>query len=467
MADMDVDVAYRLRCELQGHEDDVRGICVCGDLGIATSSRDKTVSFVGPVIWIEPNEEFAEGGLVSGGMDTLVLVWDLAKGEKVHTLKGHKLQVTGLVMDDSDIVSSSVDSTLIRWRKGQVVDSWEGHSSAIQSIIKLPSGSLFQGQALRLSCLCAKACGSSFKCSSDTTPEIAGEREIMLAHICRHTDTVRGLAYMADLGILSASHDGKRVGGLKLEELPGLDALQIPGSADGQTKVVREGDNGVAYAWNAREQIWDKLAPMYLGRSSKKSASISSKPTYNHIPKVSSAISARLQIPLVSNVCFYYLAEWLMHLIKRADITSSSPANLLTTIRALVNLFKDSNFHNCVAGARSEIIDVYASCYSASNKNVQLSFATLLLNYSVLLIERRDEEGQTQVLSAALEIAEDEKVDVDSKYRALVAIGSLMLEGLVKKIALDLDVASVASLAKASKDTKIAQVGADIELLSK
>ncbi|CAM8997567.1 unnamed protein product [Rhodiola kirilowii] len=760
MADMDVDVAYRLRCELQGHEDDVRGICVCGDLGIATSSRDKTVrfwtvdqadkrkyssskillghtSFVGPVIWIEPNEEFAEGGLVSGGMDTLVLVWDLAKGEKVHTLKGHKLQVTGLVMDDSDIVSSSVDSTLIRWRKGQVVDSWEGHSSAIQSIIKLPSGELVSG-------------------SSDTTLKLWKGKSFLHTFV-GHTDTVRGLAYMADLGILSASHDGsirlwavsgeslmemvghtsivysahshssglvasasedcsakiwkdgrciqsiehpgcvwdakflengdiitacsdgmvrlwtthqdsvadpqeldsyasrlslykcsrKRVGGLKLEELPGLDALQIPGSADGQTKVVREGDNGVAYAWNAREQIWDKIGEVvdgpddgmkrpvlngveydyvfdvdigdgepvrklpynrsdnpyatadkwllnenlplsyrqqivefilqnsgqrdftldtsfqdpytgsgaYVpGEASKKSASISSKPTYNHIPKKGMLIfdaaqfdgilkkilefnnvlladqetnalsltepdTARLNgiiktlkdtshyhstkiadaditllikllkswpaamvFPVIdvlrltilhlngASVLYRHLKndnEWLMHLIKRATSPPASPANLLTTIRALVNLFKDSNFHNWLLEHRSEIIDVYASCYSASNKNVQLSFATLLLNYSVLLIERRDEEGQTQVLSAALEIAEDEKVDVDSKYRALVAIGSLMLEGLVKKIALDLDVASVASLAKASKDTKIAQVGADIELLSK
>lgn len=66
-------------------------------------------SFVGPVAWISPNEQFPEGGIVSGGMDTLVLVWDLATGEKVQTLKGHKMQVTGVTLDGSDIVSSSVD----------------------------------------------------------------------------------------------------------------------------------------------------------------------------------------------------------------------------------------------------------------------------------------------------------------------------------------------------------------------
>uniref|UniRef100_A0A7N0TDD5 PFU domain-containing protein n=1 Tax=Kalanchoe fedtschenkoi TaxID=63787 RepID=A0A7N0TDD5_KALFE len=379
MAAMDVDFAeYKLRCELQGHGDDVRGICLCGDSGIATSSRDRTVrfwtvdladkrkyntckillghtSFVGPLNWIAPNDEFPEGGLVSGGMDTLVLVWDLAKGEKVQTLKGHKLQVTGIVIDDLDIVSSSVDSTLIRWRKGQIVESWEAHSSAIQAVIKLPSGELVSG-------------------SSDTTMKLWKGKSCLHTFV-GHTDTVRGLAFMPDLGILSASHDGsirlwaisgeslmemvghtsivysvhshssglvvsasedcstkiwkdgicvqsiehpgcvwdakflengdivtacsdglirvwtthqdyvadpqelesyaaklsqykssrKRVGGLKLEELPGLDALQIPGTADGQTKVVREGDNGVAYAWNARQQIWDKIGEVVDG----------------------------------------------------------------------------------------------------------------------------------------------------------------------------------------------------------
>lgn len=31
------------------------------------------------------------------------------------------------------------------------------------------------------------------------------------------------------------------------------------GSSDGQTLVVREGDNGMAYSWNSREQKWDKV----------------------------------------------------------------------------------------------------------------------------------------------------------------------------------------------------------------
>jgi len=42
-----------------------------------------------------------------------------------------------------------------------------------------------------------------------------------------------------------------------------------------------------------------------------------------------------------------------------------------------------------------------------------------------------------------------------------------MLEGLVRKIALDFDVLNIAKAAKGSKDAKIAEVGSDIELLTK
>ena len=90
----------------------MRGICVCGSEGIANSSRDRTIrfwsldssnkrkyvsskillwhsSFTGPLSWILPDEEFSEGEIVSGGMDTMVLVWDLRTREKVQLLKGH------------------------------------------------------------------------------------------------------------------------------------------------------------------------------------------------------------------------------------------------------------------------------------------------------------------------------------------------------------------------------------------
>ena len=754
---MDIDFKeYQLRCELRGHEDDVRGICVCGSEGIATSSRDRTVrlwslddsrkfvsskillghtSFVGPLAWIPPNSEFPHGGVVSGGMDTLVCVWDLKTGEKVHTLKGHQLQVTGIAFDDGDVVSSSVDCTLKRWRNGQSVESWEAHKAPVQTVIKLPSGELVTG-------------------SSDTTLKL-WRGKTCLHTFQGHSDTVRGLSVMSGLGILSASHDGslrlwavsgevlmemvghtaivysvdshasglivsgsedhfakvwkdgvcvqsiehpgcvwdakfmengdivtacsdgvvriwtvdqdnvadqlelelytsqlseykssrKRVGGLKLEELPGLEALKIPGTTDGQTKVVREGDNGVAYGWNMKEQKWDKIGEVvdgpeesnrqffdgiqydyvfdvdigdgmptrklpynrsdnpydvadkwllkenlplsfreqivqfilqntgqnnttfdasfrdpftgshaYVPGQPSRMSDISAKPTFKHIPKKGMLVFDAAQfdgilkkitefnnalqsdqekqnlsltelnvsrlgaiVKILKDTSHYHsskfadsdialllnlLRSWpiamifpvidivrmlvlhpdgavllhkhfeaendiLMQGIKKVTVNPTIPANLLTSIRVVTNLFRNLCYYNWLQKHRSEILDAFSSCSSSPNKNLQLSYSTLLLNYAVLLIETKDQEGQSQVLSAALEIAEDENVEVDPKFRALVAVGSLMLEGLVRKTALDFDVVNIAKAAKGSKEAKIAEVGSDIELLTK
>ncbi|KAL8143565.1 hypothetical protein V2J09_016597 [Rumex salicifolius] len=747
---MEVDFhAYNLSTELRGHQDDVRRICICDNAGIATSSRDRTVrfwqvdlannytdsnskillghtSFVGPLTWISPSEEFPEGRIVSGGMDTLVLVWDLKSGEKVHTLRGHNMQVTGVALDGDDIVSSSIDCTIRRWRNGKLIESIEAHNAPIQAVINLTSGELVTGSSdLTLKLWKGKTCTHTF---------------------VGHSDTVRGLAEMFGVGILSASHDGsirlwaltgevlmemvghtsivysvdshesglvasasedctakiwkdgvcvqslehpgcvwdakflsngdvvtacsdgvvriwtanedrvadpekiqsylsqlsdykisrKRVGGMKLEELPGLESLKVPGTSDGQTKIVREGDNGVAYSWNAREQKWDKIGEVVDGpddnmkrpvldgtqydyvfdvdlgdgqpmrklpcnasddpyttadkwllkedlpmsyrqqivdfilcNTGKQNFSFdnsyrdpftgssayvpgqpsntqvhSSKPTFKHIPKkgmlvfdsapfdgimkkileFNSAAGSNQDkefflgeveilrlgavVKILKDTSHYHVStfadvdidlllklldSWqvsmlfpvidlvrmiilhpdgatkllkhinvgndaLLSTVRKVTVDPANAANLLTSLRLVVNLFKDSCHHQWLQNYRSEVLDAFSNSHASSNKNVQLAYSTLILNYAVLLITKKDEEGQSQLLSAALEVAEAENLDMEPKYRALVAIGSLMLEGAVKKIALDFDVESIAKAAKGSKETKLAEL---------
>ncbi|PKA57051.1 Dynein assembly factor with WDR repeat domains 1 [Apostasia shenzhenica] len=748
---------YRLSCELRGHEDDVRGICLCGGFGIATSSRDRTVrfwspdreknhryvlsktlaghsSFVGPLAWIPPGDLFPEGGIVSGGMDTLVLLWDLKTGEIVQTMKGHRLQVTGIAIDDNgDILSSSIDCTIRRWRKGREVDFWEAHKVPIQAVIRLPSGEIATG-------------------SSDSTIKLWRGKNCQHT-LADHTDTVRGLAVMPGLGLLSASHDSsvrlwaltgqvlmemnghaslvysvdahssglvasgsedctlkiwrdgvcvqsiehpgcvwdvkflengdvvtacsdgavriwtslnnriaappeleayemelshyksnrKKVGGLKLSDLPGLEALQIPGTTNGQSKVIREGDNGVAYSWNAREYKWIKIGEVvdgpgdgrhildgvqydyvfdvdigdgepirrlpynrgdnpyevcdkwllkenlplsyrqqvvefilqntgqrdfsldasfrdpYTGSSAyvpgEPSFSVGAKTVYSykHIPKkgmllfetaqfdgimkkirefnaalgtdgVNSLSLTELElssllviIKILQDTMHYHnstfadidffvllkiLKSWpismifpgidilrmivlhpdgsiqllkqieegndvFLEIIQKATAASAHAGNLLTTIRAIANLFKHSSFSRWLQAHCSEILDAFSSSRLSFNKNLHLSYSSLVLNYAVLLIELKDAEGQGQVLSAALEIAEDKTQDADAKFRALVAVGSLMLDGAVKSIAVAFDVQGIAREAVASKEAKISEVGADIEQLLK
>lgn len=751
------DGEYRLSCVLRAHEDDVRRICVCGDSGIATSSRDKTVrfwvpdpekkhdyvlsktlaghtSFVGPLAWIPPRGQFPEGGIVSGGMDTLVLLWDLARGEITEKMTGHQFQVTGLAVDDNgDIISSSIDCTLRRWRKGHAVEFWEAHKVAVQAVLKLSTGEFVTG-------------------SSDSTLKL-WRGQTCLHTFVGHADAVRGLALMPGYGILSASHDGtiklwaltgqilmemightslvysvdahssgivasgsedcflkiwrdgtciqsiehpgcvwdvkflkngdivtacsdgtvriwtlrsdsicdpleleafgleisqykasrKKVGGYNLMDLPGLEALQVPGTKDGQTKVIREGDNGVAYSWNSKEYKWDKIGEIvdgpgegasnqvldgthydyvfdvdigdgepirklpynrtdnpytvadkwllqeslplsyrqqivdfilqnsgqrdfsfdpsfrdpytgsnaYVPGEPSISQGVGTAPSFKHIPKVgmlffdsaqldgilkkitefNSALATDVEkslslselelsrlaaiVKVLKDTSHYHcssfadvdillllklLKSWpipmlfpvidilrmivlhpdgasllhkhmesgndvLMEILVKATTAPPQTPNLLTIVRAITNLFKHSCFSNWLQSHYSEVLDTLSSCRSFFNKNAHLCYATLILNYAVLLIEAKDKEGQAQVLSAALEIAEDGNQDVDGRFRALVAVGTLMLKGVVKTIAIDFDVVNIAKDAKRSKESKVAEVGADIELV--
>ncbi|WZZ19108.1 hypothetical protein YC2023_112197 [Brassica napus] len=66
---------------------------------------------------------------------------------------------------------------------------------------------------------------------------------------------------------------GKKIGGMKLEELPVLDALMLSGTSHAccpvQTRVVREGDSGIASAWNMKDQRSNKIGEVVDGPESR------------------------------------------------------------------------------------------------------------------------------------------------------------------------------------------------------
>ncbi|OEL28588.1 Phospholipase A-2-activating protein [Dichanthelium oligosanthes] len=656
---------YRLGVQLHGHADDVRGVCVCGDAGIATSSRDRTVkfwtrnpekeseyvlsktlaghsSFVGPLAWIPPSDRFPEGGIVSDTVRCLA------------------------AMPGLGILSASHDSTVKLWAlTGQPLLEMIGHSSLVYSVDAHSSGLIASG-------------------SEDRSLKIwKVEKENLVDGVCvqsiEHPGCIWDTKFLENGDIITACSDGtariwttdtnrfcsdeelasytdlisqytlsrKTVGGLKLMDLPGVEALQVPGNSDGQTLIVREGDNGVAYSWNSADLKWDKIGEVvdgpgdtaqgqvhdgvrydfvfnvdigdgepirklpynhsddpyavadkwllkenlpltyrqqvvefilqnsgqnnfvpdssfrdpYTGANAyvpggqpSSSDGNAPKQIFKHIPKsgmlsfetaqfdgilkkvtefnatlssdseqkqlsLSETEMSRLPaiVKVLKETSFYHtskladadmvllvkiLKSWppkmlfpvidflrmfvlhpdgaalllktietgndvLLETFHKAVAPPVQPANLLTILKAVTNLFDNSCLHQWLRIHCAEIIDSMSNCKSSFSKNAHLAYATLLLNYAVLSIESKDEQSQAQILSAALEIAEDDTQDFDSKYRALVAVGSLMQKGLVKSLALDLDVKSVASSAKASMDSKIAEVGADIELLAR
>lgn len=157
--------------------------------------------------------------------------------------------------------------------------------------------------------------------------------------------------------------------------------------------------------------------------------------------------------------------EVIMEVFRKVTEMPALTANVLIFVRAISNFFRQTHFNQWLLLNCSEILDRLAGCRSSFSKNLHLSYSTLILNYTVLLIDKKDEQSQGQMLTAAMEIVEDVSQDIDSKFRALVAIGSLMFEGFMKSRAIDFDILKVARTAKDSKEGKISEVGADIELL--
>ncbi|KAK3255871.1 hypothetical protein CYMTET_34970, partial [Cymbomonas tetramitiformis] len=71
---------------------------------------------------------------------------------------------------------------------------------------------------------------------------------------CRVRWCQEGLA--ARQAAAASASEGGAPDGLKME---GPEVLQFPGSSDGETKVVREGNTGMVYSWNAGTGAWEKL----------------------------------------------------------------------------------------------------------------------------------------------------------------------------------------------------------------
>ncbi|KAL3515207.1 hypothetical protein ACH5RR_022109 [Cinchona calisaya] len=219
---MDIDFAvYKLSSQLRSHEDDACGICICDNVGIATSSRDSTIRY----------------GSRLGLYASSIRLWALS-GQLLMEMVGHTSIVYSVDAHISGlIVSGSEDCFAKIWKDGVCVQSME-HPGCVWDAKFLENGNI------------ATACSD-------------GVVRIWTVHQDKTADSLELESYASQVCQYKCSR--KRVGGLKLEDLPGLEALQTPGTSDGQTKVVREGDNGVAYAWNMREQKWDKIGEVIDG----------------------------------------------------------------------------------------------------------------------------------------------------------------------------------------------------------
>mmetsp|Transcript_16702 Transcript_16702/g.36120 ORF Transcript_16702/g.36120 Transcript_16702/m.36120 type:complete len:835 (+) Transcript_16702:62-2566(+) len=266
---------YHLRCELRGHDEDVRGVLSC-DLGILTSSRDKTLKlwveesdksytllntmvghtdYAGPLAYMTPglSAGFPQGAVVSGSRDKSVILWDPVTAAVLQKLEGHMYQVSAVgLLPGGEVVSASLDKTLRVWRGGKCVAVLEGHEAAVLSLAVTPSGDILSG-------------------SGDATIRLwSGLR--CAATFRGHTDSVRALDMLPGIGFVSGSHDFTLrvwdMSGQTLSELLGHTALVFAVAALGSSSLIASGsEDNTVRIWQASGQcvqtikhpgcIWD------------------------------------------------------------------------------------------------------------------------------------------------------------------------------------------------------------------
>jgi len=156
-------VPYRLRCQLYGHEQDVRSISTITEYdGLVSGSRDRTAriwrpsdqnsfeqrallkdhtNFVIATCYIPANGAFPDGLIATGGNDKKICVYSAKQGTHLFTLEGHTETVSSLsyVPQTDLLLSTSWDTTARVWSLStqKCVQTLTGHTKAVWTIISM------------------------------------------------------------------------------------------------------------------------------------------------------------------------------------------------------------------------------------------------------------------------------------------------------------------------------------------
>ncbi|XP_042643543.1 phospholipase A-2-activating protein isoform X1 [Tyto alba] len=205
--------AYRLRCSLLGHGQDVRGLTpgFFPQGGFVSVSRDRTArlwapdgfnrgftemhcmsghsNFVSCVCIIPPSDLYPRGLIATGGNDHNICIFTVDNPAPLYILKGHKNTVCSLSSGKfGTLLSGSWDATAKVWLNDRCMMTLQGHTAAIWAVKILPEqGLMLTGSADKTIKLWkAGRCGRTFT---------------------GHEDCVRGLAILSEMEFLSCAND--------------------------------------------------------------------------------------------------------------------------------------------------------------------------------------------------------------------------------------------------------------------
>ncbi|KAF4517519.1 hypothetical protein B566_EDAN006521 [Ephemera danica] len=211
------------------------------------------------------------GKLVTACADKTIKVWTETTCD--HTLTGHEDCVRGLApLSAAEFFSCANDATVRLWRvSGECLGVFYGHSNYIYSVAALPGGGfvscgedhtvrvwkangdtaqVLQIPAQSVWCVVALPSGDIAAGSSDGTVRVFSQ------DTARHASEDTQITYSQEVESFFKTTK-MELGGVKVTDLPGKEALYAPGTQEGQTKMVREGDKVICYQWSSAKCQWD------------------------------------------------------------------------------------------------------------------------------------------------------------------------------------------------------------------
>lgn len=383
---------YKLSACLYGHSLDVRALAVTKNEQILSGSRDKTAklwsnnelsnsysekfsykdqqNFVASVLYIEPTQEFPDGLVITGGNDSVILIykphepfayftikehtntvssltsgilpntflsgsWDTSaklwnisenSNSSITTFSGHAAAVWSVIqLIDSRIVTASADKSICIWDlKGQRLQTLSGHTDCVRGLCDIPESNYFLSVSNDASIKVWSYSGENINTyyghtnyiysiakikDGDTESFVTTDedRTVRVWKNGKNIDTfqlpaqsVWAVATLNNGDIVTGSSDGviriftkeesrfadasllqkfkeevdaltlqsvQEIGGYKVSDLPGIEALYDPGKTPGQIKMIREAQGVVAYSWvdDGPNSHWEKIGDVMGG----------------------------------------------------------------------------------------------------------------------------------------------------------------------------------------------------------
>lgn len=268
-------------CSLLGHSDNVCSLHVSGDGSIISGSWDKTAKvwtnfqlvsdLVGHTqsVWAVVSIEGDQ--YLTGSADKTIKLWQQHKC--IRTYHGHKDAVRALaLLTDIGFASGSNDSEITIWTfEGDVVHSLTAHTSFVYTLTILPNGDAASGgedrslriwregecyqtiihPAISVWSVSAIPNGDIVTGASDGIVRIFSEVEERWA-------SPQDLKTFDDL-VASQALPAQQVGDVKKSDLPGPEALSIPGRKPGDVKMIQNGTITEAHQWDSEGNQWQKI----------------------------------------------------------------------------------------------------------------------------------------------------------------------------------------------------------------